>query len=163
MASLLFSPPISDACFLSLAWSLYERAFTHLLAVHLPQAFAGTSTTRSRMKRAALRSKVRAPHVRPTAHSSTCPSRRGVPALLIARARGTSALLGGEESSRRVPFFSFWLHLLIVPIAPHRPHPLTTPSLRRRATSPPQPFIRREIELEASTPVLREPQAALRV
>ncbi|KAJ7020707.1 hypothetical protein C8F04DRAFT_1143014, partial [Mycena alexandri] len=92
------------------------RTHSHLLAVHLPQAFAGTSTTRGRMKRAVLRSKVRAP---------TCPSRRGVPALLTARAWGTSALPGGEESSRRVPS--------------HRPHPHTTPSLRRRATSPPPP------------------------
>ncbi|KAJ7015865.1 hypothetical protein C8F04DRAFT_1170916, partial [Mycena alexandri] len=93
------------------------RTHSHLLAVHLPQAFAGTSTTRGRMKRAVLRSKVRAP---------TCPSRRGVPALLTARAWGTSALPGGEESSRRVPSSS--------PPSPH--HPLASPPRHVAASTP---------------------------
>ncbi|KAJ7027610.1 hypothetical protein C8F04DRAFT_1122111, partial [Mycena alexandri] len=108
-------------------------AFTHLLAVHLPQAFVGTSTTRSRMKRAALRSKVRAP---------TCPSRRGVPALLTARARETSALLGGEESSRRVPSTLFFLHFVSISSSSPSPHhPLASPPRHITASTP---LIRRE-------------------
>ncbi|KAJ7030139.1 hypothetical protein C8F04DRAFT_1264259 [Mycena alexandri] len=44
-----------------------------------------------------------------------------------AGAGNVSAAWWGGEFKARTFLFSFWLHLLIVPIAPHRPHPLTTP------------------------------------